>query len=203
MQYKDFLQAILTQASHIAMVHFGKVTASVKLGDNNQVLTIADTEIGQYLVAACQTHYPDFNVIDEETGIINKQSDYTWVIDPIDGTSNFANSLPHFGIMAGLLKGTTPIAGGIVLPALSQLYIAEKGKGATKNGDFITVSSEDKLSDALAAYGIDGHHESSDFTRREGALLAEIVLRIRNLRTSNSAFDIAAVADGRYGASLN
>jgi myo-inositol-1(or 4)-monophosphatase len=160
-------------------------------------------KIGKMLINEIQIKFPEHNVIDEEAGIINKGSLFTWVIDPIDGTSNFAQGIPLYGIMIGLLKEGEPIAGGLALPSFSEIYVAEKGKGAYCNKEKIIVSSEANLWNSLVAYGIDGHQENPEFTRKECALLAEIVLNIRNLRMSNSAFDLAMVARGNYGAFLN
>lgn len=204
MQYGDFLTHILNEASNIALEYFGKVASSVKAGDNNQVLTEADIAIGKYLVEAVQKAYPDHNIIDEETGVIDNGSRLTWVIDPIDGTSNFAAGTPDYGIMVGLLDGATPIAGGIVAPAYDRLYIAEQGEGATCNGQEIHVSQEQKLSNALVSFGIDGHQENPEQTRAEARLFAEVVLAVRNIRNSGSeAIDPMYVAEGRYGGRIN
>lgn len=142
-------------------------------------------------------------MIDEEAGVIDNGSEFTWVVDPIDGTSNFAEGLPHYGIMIGLLKHDQPIAGGIVLPGFSELYVAERGKGVRCNGEHISITDKVDLSNVLVAYGIDGHQEDAALTRGEAGLLAEIVLEVRNLRSSNSAYDAAMVARGKYGAWLN
>lgn len=202
--YTEFLSQILKEASQIANRNFGKVSSSsIKTGDNNQVLTETDIEIGKLLVSKLQETYPNYNIIDEEAGIIDKQSEYTWIVDPIDGTSNFANGLPTYGIMIGLLKGNEAIAGGIVLPAFDQVYIGEKGNGAFCNGEQLHVTSEKRLLSSLIAYGIDGHQEDPEKTIQEAALLAKIILAIRNLRSTNSAYDLVQVAAGRYGAILN
>jgi len=185
------------------MSYFGKVSATVKLEDNNQVLTEADIAVGKLLVEKCKLAFPTFNIIDEEAGVIDNKSPYTIVIDPIDGTSNFANGLPLFGIFIGVLKEATPIAGAIALPAFGDIYIAEKGKGAFRNGQRVHVSDTTQLKNALVAYGIDGHQENPALTHDETALLGDIILSVRNLRSSNSAFDFAVVADGRYGLVLN
>ncbi|HUS25956.1 MAG TPA: inositol monophosphatase [Nevskiaceae bacterium] len=203
MAYTQFLEQTLTQAASIAANNFGKVTGTVKAGDNNQVLTETDVAIGKHIVDAIKKEFPDHNVIDEEAGVIDNQSRYTWVVDPIDGTSNFAAGLPHYGIMIGLLEDATPIAGGIALPAFNEIYLAENGKGTTCNGQAISVSSEQDLLKSLVTYGIDGHQEDPALTQQECAVLTNIILGIRNLRTSNSAFDMANVASGRYGAFLN
>jgi myo-inositol-1(or 4)-monophosphatase len=204
MTYTEFLSDNLKAASALARQQFGKVAASsVKTGDNNQVLTETDLAVGRLLVAAVEQAFPDHNVIDEEAGVIDKKSQFTWVIDPIDGTSNFAEGLPHYGIMIGLLEDGVPIAGGVALPAFDEIYVAEKGQGSTCNGLPIRISDKTNLLDTLVTYGIDGHQENPEQTRQETALLANIVLAIRNLRSSNSAFDIMMTARGRYGAFLN
>ena len=166
-------------------------------------LAATDLAVGKLIVVAILTAFPDHNIIDEEDGVIDKGSRYTWVVDPIDGTSNFANGLPTYGIMVGLLKEDRAVAGGIILPQFDQLYVAQKGMGAFRNGEKITVSSETTLLKSLVAYGIDGHQENPERTRQEVKLLGEIILNIRNLRTTNSAYDMAYVADGKYGAYLN
>jgi myo-inositol-1(or 4)-monophosphatase len=142
-------------------------------------------------------------VIDEEAGVIDNNSDYTWVVDPIDGMSNFANGVPTYGIMMGLLKDSTPIAGGIVLPYFKEVYVAEKGKGTFCNGNRMSVSKEEKLSNALISYGIDGHQEEPSLTHEEVGILEKIILHCRNLRSSNSAFDAVLMAKGSYGAWIN
>ncbi|MDP2630315.1 MAG: inositol monophosphatase [Candidatus Uhrbacteria bacterium] len=203
MDYQKFITEVLQEASLIAAENFGKVTGVVKEGDNNQVLTETDLKIGGAIIGRIKKEFPGYNIIDEEAGVIDNHSEFTWVIDPIDGTSNFASGTPTYGIVLGLLKGGAPIAGGFVLPSFSEIYVAEKNMGACCNGERIQVSQEAQLSNALVAYGIDGHQEDPERTREEAKLLAEIVLGIRNLRSSGCVFDIAMIAKGHYGAGLN
>lgn len=203
MEYNIFLNRTLALVSGIASGSFGKVAATIKTGDNNQVLTQTDLEIGSKIIEAIEKQYPAHNIIDEEAGVIDKGSAYTWVVDPIDGTSNFAHGIPTYGIMIALLQDTTPLASGISLPAFNEIYIAQKNKGAYCNGHRISVTAQTNLASALVAYGIDSHLEQPSFTYEECRLLAGIVLRIRNLRTSNSVFDLAMLARGSYGAVLN
>lgn len=204
MDYKEFINTTLIHASKIANSYFGKVSSiSTKSNDNNQVLTEADLAIGKYIVEEIRNTFSDHNVIDEEAGIIDNNSQYTWVVDPIDGTSNFANGLPTYGLMIGLLKDHDPIAGGVSLPFFDEIYLAQKGYGATCNSNKITVSKETNLLKALVSYGIDGHQENPDITYEEIKVLAEIILNIRNLRTTNSAYDMVQVVSGKYGAYIN
>src|SRR4030042_5015735 len=200
MDYLKFISSTLEEASKIANKYYGKVTSTVKPEDSNQVLTEADLAIGKFIVSRVREKYPKHNVIDEEAGVIDNNSDCTWVIDPIDGTSNFAKGVPLFGIILGLLYKDQSFAGGVALPLFSEIYIAEKGKGAFCNGKRIKVTKEDKLLNCLVGYSIDGHREDPNLTREEVSLLGEIILNIRNLRSSGCVFDGMMVAKGKFGA---
>jgi len=201
--YLNFISSTLLTAGQIANDNFGKVSGVTKQGDNNQVLTQTDIAIGEFIVSQIKANFPEHNVIDEEAGVIDNHHNFTWVVDPIDGTSNFAAGLPTYGVMIGLLDGATPIAGGIMLPAFNQLFMAQKGLGATCNGEPIRVSDAVNSLATLVAYGIDGHQEDPHRTELEAQTLGKIILNIRNLRTTNSAYDMAHVCDGKYAAYLN
>jgi len=203
MPYKKFVLENLRSAAKIASDNFEKVKSIEKGTDNNQVLTQADIDIGNLLVSQITKHFPDHNVIDEEAGIINRQSNFTWVVDPIDGTSNFANGIPMYGIMLGLLNKNIPVVGGVALPTFQEFYYAERGQGAYRNDRQIKVTDMNDLLKCLVVYALDGHQENPELTHQESKLLADIVLNIRNLRSSNSCFDIMMVASGKYGAWLN
>lgn len=203
MDYKNFLNSIFPLADKIALKNFGKVSATIKDNDPNQVVTQTDRDIGQLIISQIKNHFPDHNVIDEEAGVIDNHSDFTWVIDPIDGTSNYAAGLPGYCIMIGLLKGKIPLAAGISLPAFKEIYLAEKGRGAFCNDQKIQVTSETKLINTLVSYPIDSYQNNPQFTKNECALLAEIILHIRNFRTNGSNFDVMLVAQGHLGAWLN
>lgn len=201
MEYGSFIEKVLNEASKIAENYYGKVAGTiVKEGDNNQVLTEADLEIGKLIVNKINEVFPEHNIIDEEAGVVDKNSEYTWVIDPIDGTSNFAVGSPNYGIIVGLLQKETPIAGGVALPYYKEIAIAEKGNGSFLNNEKLTVTKETRLLSALVTHEIDGHQENPELTREECRTLANIVLGIRNLRIAGSVFDGIQVAKGKFGA---
>jgi myo-inositol-1(or 4)-monophosphatase len=203
MLYKNFITESLKTVADISNSNFGQVSSVTKAGDNNQVLTETDVAIGKLLISRIQQAYPEHNIIDEEAGVIDKKSQYTWVIDPIDGTSNFAQGIPLYGNMLGLLKDDMPIAGGIAMPYFNEIYVAEKGQGAYCNEVRIYATKETNLLSTLIAYTIDGHQENPEYTRQEAKLIGEIVLDIRNLRASGSCFDVVMVAKGKYGGYVN
>lgn len=202
----DFLQFIknnLDKASGIAMNNFGKVSSTVKGGDTNAVLTKTDLEIGELIIKNIRDNFPEHNIINEETGVVDKKSSFTWVIDPIDGTSNFAAGLPFFGVMLALMKDEQPLFSGISLPYFKEVYLAEKTKGAFCNGEKVEVTKEDNLLKVLVGYGIDSHRENPELTKKEATIFGELVLNIRNVRTTNSCFDELMLARGKYGGWLN
>ncbi len=203
MDFQKFILRVLSTSSEIANRNFGRVKGQTKSGDNNQVLTETDVEIGKFLIGEIEKSFPRHNIIDEEAGGIDKNSKYTWVIDPIDGTSNFANGVAEYGIMVGVLKNDVPIAGGISLPFFSEICVAEKENGAWFGDKRLLVTKEKNLLSSLVAYAIDGHQESPDMTVNECKTLAGIILGCRNLRASGSCYDVVQVAKGNYGGFLN
>lgn len=185
-------------------VIFGKTSSiTTKSGDNNQVLTETDLAVGRLIVGKIKETFPTHNIIDEEAGVIDNKSEFTWVVDPIDGTSNFANGIPTYGIILGLLREGKVISGGCALPFFQQICIQE-GKGTYLNGEKIFVTKEVSLLKCLVAYHVDGHQEDPEYTRKETDIMKKIILGCRNIRTSGcQPFDGLFVANGSYSALLN
>lgn len=198
MTYDKFIKSVLQESSIIAKKYFQNTLEIDKAGDNNQVLTQADLEIGNYIINRIKVEFPDYNIIDEEAGIINNNSEFTFVVDPIDGTSNFSNGLPHYGIMIGLLHNNVSIAGGAVLPYFNELYYAEKGEGAWLNDKKINVTNQMDFSKTLGCYWIDGFKDNPERTFKDCKKLADYALELRNVRISNSVYDICKLAEGKY-----
>ncbi len=198
MDYRPFIAQVLRESSQIALEHFGNgVESTTKEGSETQVLTETDLAVGTYMLNAINQQFPDHNTINEETGGVNKKSAYTWVLDPIDGTANFAAAVPMYGIMLGLLENDIPIAGGIALPSFGETYIAAKGQGTICNGVPIHVTSQTVLRKSLVAFGL--HSKTPEGYRQHGEIVAELIPKVLNVRSSASCYDIAMVAKGRYG----
>jgi len=144
-----------------------------------------------------QRAMPGYGFIGEEGG--NREGadkSHTWIVDPLDGTTNFLHGIPQFAISIGLQREGTVIAGVIYNPANDELYIAERGKGAFLNDQRLRVAGRRKLSDCVVACGLPhigrGDHELS---RLE---MAEIQNRVAGLRRFGAAsLDMAFVAAGR------
>lgn len=202
MAVEEFIGKTLKDAGEICMKGLGHLKKITNKGDQSNVVTEVDLASEKAIIARIKRSFPHDTIIAEETGFYEKNTSHCWIIDPIDGTSNFAAGIPWFGIMIARLEDWTVTESGIFLPAMNELYYAEKGNGAYLNGHRIKVTGEKSLKNVLVAYGID-YSEDTKKTDGEMKLLQKIVSACRNLRATNSAVDDCYVASGKFGASLN
>jgi len=141
---------------------------------------------------------PTFGFLAEESGAhAGTDPEHRWVIDPLDGTTNFLHGLPHFAISVGLEKSGEVVAGVIYDPIKNELFVAEKGGGAFMNDRRLRVSARKALGDSLLATGIPfrGHGDPVAFSRQlEFAMRETAGVR----RFGSAALDLAYVAAGRY-----
>jgi myo-inositol-1(or 4)-monophosphatase len=142
---------------------------------------------------------PDYGFLMEESGARAGKagSDRCWIVDPLDGTSNFLHGLPHFAISIGLTEAKQVIAGVVYDPIKEELFYAEKGGGAYLNDRRMRVSGRGRLDDALLATGIPykGHGSTAQFGRElDQAMQATAGVR----RWGTASLDLAYVAAGRF-----
>jgi len=145
--------------------------------------------------------FPDHQILGEEYGSQgNDSAQWQWVIDPLDGTTNFLRSLPHYAVSIGVLKGGVVQYGVVYDPAKKDLFVASKGQGATLNNVSIQVSSSESIKGGLLATGVPFGGENLDnigaFTNTMTDLLKCQTSGIRRLGAA--ALDLAYVAAGRY-----
>lgn len=199
---RETLQEALETGGSLLLKHLGRTTRITIKESISSVVTEADLAAERAILEVLYGAPEAFNVITEETGYIDKQSEYTWVVDPLDGTSNFAAGLPWFGVIIALFKGAYPILGGMYLPVDQQLYMAEAGGGASRNGKPISVTTSKNLSEHLVSYSFDFSEDQAK-TRAEMEIMASLSRKVRNIRSTNSLIDFCYTADGRLGAALN
>jgi histidinol-phosphatase len=147
----DFLNFALDavwQAGRITLGHFQTGVAVQKKADNTP-LTIADQQAEQKLRQLIGQCWPDHAIVGEEYGRSQHNSPYSWVLDPIDGTSSFICGVPLYANLMALLKDNEPILGVINLPALNEMVYAVRGGGCFWNGRPTQVSTTRKLEDAI------------------------------------------------------
>ena len=132
----DFLHfAIKTAkaAGEIQMSYFGNISSLEKKSNNIDLLTNADTESEKYIISEIKLKYPSHSIISEESSKMIRESDFTWIIDPLDGTTNFAHNLPIFAVSIALKKKDRIICGVVHNPAADKCFYAEHEKGAFLN----------------------------------------------------------------------
>ena len=201
-QIKDIILTALENAGKVLLNHFGNVKNIQVKEHNTSIVTDADLAAEEAIFEVLARLQEPCNIISEESGFTAKDSEYTWVIDPLDGTSNFAAGLPWFGILLALFHKHEPVQAGMFLPLEKQLYYAEKGKGAWKNEVPIRTSDATQLKDVLISYSFD-FSEIPGKTGAEMQLIEKLASRVRNIRSTNSLFDFCCTSDGRLGASVN
>ena len=160
-------------------------------------VSAADLKAEQAIFEALEKARPGYGFLGEERGMIEgTDKTHTWIVDPLDGTTNFLHGIPQFAVSIGLQREGTMIAGLIYNPANDELYIAERGKGAFLNDQRLRVAGRRKLDDCVVACGLPhigrGNHE---LALREMAALQSKVAGFR--RFGAASLDMAFVAAGR------
>ncbi|MBV8838146.1 MAG: inositol monophosphatase, partial [Alphaproteobacteria bacterium] len=175
-----------------------KLQVSLK-GPANFV-TAADKRAEEILHAELMKARPGYGFLGEEGGIREgTDKTHTWIVDPLDGTTNFLHGIPHFAISIALAREGTPIAGLIYNPITDEFFTAERGKGAFFNDHRIRVAARKRLADAVVACALPhlGRGDLAQF-RREFALVQDKVAGLR--RFGAAALDLAYIAAGRFDA---
>jgi myo-inositol-1(or 4)-monophosphatase len=198
----DDAVAFARAGGEVLMRAFGRGVTAAQKSDVSNVVTEADLASERCIVQSIRERHPTHSIIAEETGCDLRGSDFTWVVDPLDGTSNFAAGVPWFGVLIALLRAEEPVLGVLHLPVTGDLYCAERGGGAHCNGQRVSVTTEPQLSNVLWAWGMDAA-ASDTAALQDSALLARVLQRVRNVRATNSLVDAAYVADGRLGGMVN
>ena len=182
--------------------HFARLselTIRSKSGPADMV-SVADEEAEQTTRSILARARPSYAFLGEEGGVVGGSDDANqWIVDPLDGTTNFLFACPLWGVNVALAREGRVVAGVTYIPVLNELYVAEQGKGCWLNGQRVQVSKRDRLIESLLACGIpfSGKPDHPVFAR-EMALLSADVAGIR--RTGACAVDMAWVAAGRWDA---
>jgi myo-inositol-1(or 4)-monophosphatase len=113
---KDILITALKTAGAELLKYFGKPVETTQKESQSSVVTKADLKSDALIVKLITDKFPQHNIVSEEGGFINRNSAYTWVIDPLDGTSNFASAIPWFGVLIALFEDTAPSHGRCISP---------------------------------------------------------------------------------------
>jgi myo-inositol-1(or 4)-monophosphatase len=183
------------EAGRIIKGFYGNLETISKKGERDLV-TEADLMSEKAVVAAITKAFPDDAIIAEEGGEQGKKSDRKWIIDPLDGTTNFAHSFPFFAVSIGFMVNDDVVTGVVYNPIMDEFFEAEKGKGAFLNKRPIKVSGTATLKDALVATGF-----PYDIDKKSDVIigrLKKIIVEVQGLRRPGAAsIDLCYVAMGR------
>ena len=162
-----------------------------------EIVTEADTESEKQIISSIHARFPEHTVLSEECGLQSGTSEYTWIIDPLDGTVNFAHQVPIFCISIALSVKDTIVLGIVLNPANGELFSAVSGQGAQLNGKPIKVSSAASVSESLLVTG---------FPYNVPEIIEQVMIRYTNClkasqgirRLGAAALDLCFVACGRF-----
>jgi len=154
-----FIKQITKEAGEVVGKKFGKIGVKYTKKDSKDVVTEADLAANKIITDAIKKKYPAHSIISEETGEELTNSEYCWIIDPLDGTLNFATNVPLFGTMVGLAHKGEMILAAMYFPMTKELLYAKRGKGAFLNGKRIHCSEQKKREES---YGIIDVHVSKN-----------------------------------------
>jgi myo-inositol-1(or 4)-monophosphatase len=198
-EYTNIAKEVAQNAGKILLDGFGtSFKISNKEGKNNLV-TEYDNRSEEYIISNLKKYFPEFSFHAEESGKTeNGQANgYVWVIDPLDGTVNFAHNLPIFSVSIALIKNRDILCGVIYNPILGELFVAEKNKGAYLNSEKLKVSTCDKLDNSFLVTGFPYNIDSNP-----GHCVDQFIQILKRgipvRRLGSAALDLAYVAAGRF-----
>jgi myo-inositol-1(or 4)-monophosphatase len=179
-------------AGRILLQRFGQ-TQDVRKKGPKDLVTAADVMAERCIRRMLHRRFPEIGFLGEEGEGIEGPGG-RWIVDPLDGTIAFIAGLPFFGVSIALERRGRIEVGVILLPRLSEFFVAERGRGAWLNGRRIRISRTARLEDAVVALW---HDDTVWGSRRLRERIARLALRVRSLRIFGAAFSLAYVAAGR------
>jgi len=195
------LQETLLKATHEAGIilkeNFGKpFKVSNKEGINNLVTAI-DHASEQKIIEVIKAQFPEHYILTEEAGALVQDSTYKWIIDPIDGTVNYANNIPICCVSIGVEKEGKMILGAVFNPFINELFVAEAGKGATLNGSPIKVSTKETVLTTCLVTGFP--YSYLDAPNGPLQVFEKLIRKgVPVRRLGSAAIDLCYVAAGRF-----
>lgn len=196
MDIKDIAVAAAREAGAMLRERFGNAGA-VEFKGEVDLVTEMDRLSEQAIVARIKGAFPDHGILTEESPEDVSKNGRRWIIDPIDGTTNYAHAFPFFCVSIAFEQDGVVEYGVVYSPMLDELFVAEKGRGATLNGKRISVSKTEKLDRSLLATGFPYDIRTSEKNNLNN--FARFAVRAQAIRRAGSAaLDLSYVACGRF-----
>jgi len=180
----DFIENLAKQAGDVLLSHFQEDQQLLKLRSSvKEAVTRYDKMVDELIIQEIRRRYPDHSLLTEESGLLEGDPDWLWIVDSLDGTGNFADSNHLFSVCLAVTHKGELALGAIYAPAINELYLAEKGHGAYLNQRRIHVSETSHLGQSYLFYCEGGERDRT----RTGALFSRVYPEVTDLRKLGSA----------------
>ncbi|MFA6392040.1 MAG: inositol monophosphatase family protein [Patescibacteria group bacterium] len=167
----------------------------VQFKDKHEIVTSEDYRAEKIVLKHIKKNYPDHSVLSEEGGGKKRKSEYLWVVDPLDGTTNYSMGNPLYAVSIAVFKNDEVVLGVVYAPFMKELYVAEKGKGAFLNGKKLKVSKLSTVGESMLTYC---HGHRTEDRKRAIAIYSRLKHDGRDIRQLGAAsIELGFVADGR------
>lgn len=195
-EYLKIAEKAAREAGKIHLEHLGNIK-EIEFKAKNSLVTEVDKLSEELIIKIIKESFPGHDIFAEESGKHVTDSDFLWLIDPLDGTTNYAHAYPFFSVSIALeVKGVVE-AGLVYDPVKDEMFTAEKGKGARLNGDPIHVSSAERVDECHLCTGF--VHENEDMVEENIRHFSNFIRRAQAVRRDGSAaLDLCYVACGRF-----
>ncbi len=198
MNEKEIAISAALGAGEILKENIGKIsTANIENKKPFDFVTDIDKKSEEYIIGKIKKHFPDHEIYAEESQKNRSARDKCWIIDPLDGTTNFIHGYAINAVSIALENNGKIVLGVIYDPYRDELFCAELGKGAFLNNNPISVSNRSKLRHCLIATGFP--FKNRQYLEHYWQVLAEIFMEVSGIRrTGSAALDLAHIACGRF-----
>jgi myo-inositol-1(or 4)-monophosphatase len=195
MDEKELIQSLTRKAGDTLMKHFRQDWDLLKERSTaKEAITKYDKKVDRLIVGEIRRRYPHHSMLTEESGFLEGDPDWLWIVDSLDGTGNFANFNPFFSVCIALMHRGKLLLGTIYAPAIDEFYFAGKDQGAYLNGVKIQVSDVPDLGRSYVLYCEGGEKDRG----RTGELLHRVYPHVTDIRKLGSAgLETAWVAAGK------
>ena len=195
MKEKDLIESLARKAGNTLMKHFRQDWSLLKERSTaKEAVTRYDKEVDRLIVEEIRRYNPHHSLLTEESGSLQNDPNWLWIVDSLDGTGDFADFNPFFSVCIALMHQNELLLGAIYAPAIDEFYFAEKGKGAYLNGVKIQVSDVSGLGQSYIFYCEGGDKDRA----RTGELLQKVYPRVTDIRKLGSAgLETSWVAAGK------
>ncbi|MBI4591225.1 MAG: inositol monophosphatase [Candidatus Rokubacteria bacterium] len=184
-RYRNAAIKMAKRAGRLLRAEAGKGRQISFKGSPTNLVTEMDARAETLIIDAIRAEFPEHAILSEERGAVGGPSPHRWIVDPLDGTTNYAHGIPIFGVSVALETDGQTRLGVVYDPNLDECFVAERGKGASLNGQRLSVSATTTLNESLLATGLP--YNVREAVRNNLAEFAAFSLRCQGVRRMGSA----------------